>query len=47
MTFGRAMLRVFIQTLFRQTKEFDMDGDVAFARLPEIGLIGCPMRFTT
>jgi cytochrome P450 len=46
MVFGRMMLRVFLQVLFRQTEDFNMNGDPEYARLPEVGMIGCPVRFT-
>jgi cytochrome P450 len=46
MVFGRTMLRVFLQVLFRQTEDLDMNGEPEYARLPEVGMIGCPVRFT-
>lgn len=46
MVFGRMLLRVFLQVLLRQTKDLDMDGEPEYARLPEVGIIGCPVRFT-
>ena len=45
MVFARMMLRVFLQTMFNHTTDFDMDGPPDFARLPELGMIGCPVRF--
>jgi cytochrome P450 len=45
MTLARMMLKVVIQTLLKNTTDFELDGEPEYARLPEIGMIGCPMKF--
>ena len=34
-------------TLLRNTTGFDFDGELEFARLPEIGMINCPLKIKT
>src|ERR1700761_3376493 len=45
MPLARLALKKYLEVLLRRTKDFEMDGEPEYARLPEIGLIGCPMRF--
>jgi cytochrome P450 len=45
MALARMMLKVFLEILLRKTLDFDVEGECTFARLPEVALIGCPMKF--
>lgn len=45
MPLARLALRKYLEVLLIRTTDFDVDGECEFARLPEIGLIGCPIRF--
>ncbi|KAF2422464.1 putative cytochrome P450 [Tothia fuscella] len=45
MPLARMALKVFLTTLLRRTKDFDIAGALGFARLPEIGLLSCPVKF--
>lgn len=45
MPLARLALKKYLEVLLRNTTDFDVEGECEFARLPEIGLIGCPMRF--
>lgn len=47
MALARMMLKVVLQTLLENTTDFEIDGEPEFARLPELGMIGCPMKFYT
>jgi cytochrome P450 len=46
MALARMMLKVFLEVLLRKTSDFEVDGECEFARLPEVGMISCPMKFT-
>lgn len=35
------MLRV----ILRNTKDFEVAGELQYSRMPELGIISCPMRF--
>jgi cytochrome P450 len=43
---GRMEIRVMVEELLAATNGFELDGDVAPARWPEIGAISVPLRFT-
>ncbi|KAE9968144.1 hypothetical protein BLS_005994 [Venturia inaequalis] len=45
MPLARLALKKYLEVLLRRTTDFDVEGECEFARLPEIGLIACPMRF--
>lgn len=45
MPLARLALKKYPEVLLKSTVDFDVDGECEFARLPEIGLIACPMRF--
>jgi cytochrome P450 len=47
MPLARMMLKIFLEVLLRNTKDFDIDGELEFARLPELGIISCPVKFVT
>jgi cytochrome P450 len=44
MPLARMVLKVWLRTFLEKTKDFEVSGDLLFARLPEIGIIGCPMK---
>jgi cytochrome P450 len=45
MVLARMMLRIYLETLLDKTKDFDVDGEVHYARLPELGVTSCPIKF--
>ncbi|KAE8337095.1 hypothetical protein BDV24DRAFT_167637 [Aspergillus arachidicola] len=45
MVLARMMLRIYLETLLDKTVDFEVDGEIHYARLPEIGLTTCPMKF--
>ncbi len=34
-----------MQTLLKNTKRFEVNGELQFARMPEMGIISCPLAF--
>jgi cytochrome P450 len=44
MSLARMMMKIFLKVLLRNTTDFDIDGELEFARLPEIGMISCPLN---
>ncbi|KAF2395531.1 putative cytochrome P450 [Trichodelitschia bisporula] len=42
---ARLAMAVFIRTLLEQTTDFEISGELEFARMPEMGIISCPMKF--
>jgi len=46
MPLARMIMRVYLEVLLENTSDFDINGELGFARLPEIGIISCPVRFT-
>lgn len=47
MTLARMMLRVFLETLFDRTSDFEVVGEVVYAKLPEVGPTSCHFKFHT
>lgn len=45
MVLARMMLRIYLETLLDKTKDFEVDGEVHYARLPELGVRSCPIKF--
>jgi hypothetical protein len=43
LTFCRA-LQVALRTLLEKTKKIEVDGEMEFARMPEMGIISCPVK---
>lgn len=35
-----------MRVILRKTKGFEVDGPFEYSRMPELGIISCPMRFT-
>jgi cytochrome P450 len=48
MPLARLAVQIFLRVLLRSTDDFSMDESEAldFARMPEMGIISCPMHFT-
>jgi cytochrome P450 len=44
MPLARLILKIFLRTMLSRTKDWDVAGELQFARLPEIGIIGCPLK---
>jgi len=44
MPLARMMMKVWLRTFLEKTKDFDVVGELQYARLPEIGIIGCPTK---
>jgi len=44
MPLARLILSIFLRTMLKRTIDWDVDGELQFARLPEIGIIGCPLK---
>jgi hypothetical protein len=40
-------MQVFVRVLLRDTVDFDVVGPLDHARMPEIGIISCPMTFVS
>ena len=47
MPLARMLMKVFLKVLLRMTKDFEICGELVFAKLPEIGIISCPVKFYT
>lgn len=45
MPLARLAMQIFIKVLLRDTEDFEVNGPLDFARMPELGLISCPMTF--
>jgi cytochrome P450 len=45
MPLARMILKIFLNELLDKTVDFEVDGELQYARLPEIGIIGCPLKF--
>jgi cytochrome P450 len=44
MPLARLILKIFLRTFLKRTKDFEVCGELEYARLPEIGIIGCPLK---
>jgi len=38
-------LQTALRTLLKNTKGFKVNGELQFARMPEMGIISCPLEF--
>jgi cytochrome P450 len=47
---GKPLAKLAMQTalkvLLRNTKDFDINGELEYARMPELGIVSCPLKFT-
>jgi len=39
-------LQTALTALLKNTKSFKVNGELQFARMPEMGIISCPLEFT-
>lgn len=42
----RRAIETVIRVILRSTKDFEVDGPLQYSRMPELGIISCPMRFS-
>jgi hypothetical protein len=47
MPLARLILKIFLRTILERTTDFEVSGELQFARLPEIGIIGCPLTLNS
>ncbi|KAK8119748.1 uncharacterized protein PG998_004374 [Apiospora kogelbergensis] len=45
MPLARLALETALKVILRSTKDFEVDGPLQYSRMPELGIISCPMRF--
>jgi cytochrome P450 len=42
---ARMMVKIFLETILNKCSDWDLSGEVVYARLPEIGPTSCPFKF--
>jgi cytochrome P450 len=45
MSLARTMIRIYLETLFDSCSDFEVSGEIIYARLPEVGPTSCPIKF--
>lgn len=45
MPLARLALQVALKTLLKRTSDWEIAGELEYARMPELGIISCPLRF--
>ncbi|KAK8043144.1 hypothetical protein PG994_013627 [Apiospora phragmitis] len=45
MPLARLAVETVMRVILRSTKDFEIDGPLQYSRMPELGIISCPMRF--
>jgi cytochrome P450 len=45
MPLARMAMQVALKVLLERTTDFEIDGPLEYARMPEIGIISCPLKF--
>ena len=45
MPLARMAMQVALRVLLERTTDFEVDGPLEYARMPEIGIISCPVKF--
>ena len=45
MPLARLAMQTFLKVLLRDTKDFEINGPLEHARIPEMGIISCPLKF--
>jgi hypothetical protein len=38
------IFKISLRMMLKRTRDWDVAGELQFARLPEIGIIGCPLK---
>ncbi|CAI6334209.1 unnamed protein product [Periconia digitata] len=46
MPLARLAVETVIKVLLRSTRDFEVEGPLQYSRMPELGIISCPMRFS-
>ncbi|KAL3459373.1 cytochrome P450 [Aspergillus heterothallicus] len=46
-TLARMIIRVYLETILDRCADWDVSGDIVYAKLPEIGPTSCPITFRT
>jgi len=46
MPLARLSLDVMLRVILRNTKDFELNGELQYSRMPELGIISCPMMFS-
>jgi cytochrome P450 len=46
MTLARMMITIYLDTLLDKCSDWDVSGEIVYARLPEVGPTSCPVKFT-
>lgn len=45
MPLAKLAMQTAIRVLLQSTKDFEVSGDVEYARMPELGIISCSLKF--
>jgi cytochrome P450 len=45
MPLAKLAMQIALKVLFKKTSDFEVDGPLEYARMPEIGIISCPLKF--
>ncbi|KAH8895354.1 cytochrome P450 [Thozetella sp. PMI_491] len=45
MPLARLTLDIVLRAILRNTHDFEVDGELQYSRMPELGIISCPMKF--
>jgi cytochrome P450 len=45
MPLARLAMHVALRVLLERTSDFEIDGPLEYARMPELGIISCPLKF--
>jgi cytochrome P450 len=45
MPLARLAMQTAVKVLLKSTKDFDVNGPLEHARMPELGIISCPLKF--
>jgi cytochrome P450 len=45
MPLARLALDTMLRVILQSTNDFEVDGELEYARMPEVGIISCPVRF--
>jgi cytochrome P450 len=45
MPLARLAMQTAVRVLLAKTKDFDVNGPLEYARMPELGIISCPLKF--
>ncbi|CAN8103535.1 unnamed protein product [Discula destructiva] len=47
MPLARLSIQTMLKVILQSTRDFKVDGPLEYARMPELGIIGCPMKLYT